>query len=144
MINGTEPLAGKFPAQEIFTVHNIKGKINFNSLTPAMLAFLAGGDKEKISAYREAKKAFNGRLSAALALEILGEEYEKFRPFLVYSSSNNRYYSIVGAGAAGLGRESEGLEQAGAEKKAPVTLHSLLIKKNGSRFTNLAWQERYI
>ena len=59
LINGTEPLVGKFFAQEIFTVYNTKGKINFNSVTPAMLDFLTGGDKGKIEAYREAKKEFN-------------------------------------------------------------------------------------
>lgn len=143
LINGTRPMIGKFAPSEVFTVSNLGGKINFNSLTPAMLDFLTGGDKEKAAAYREAKYEFKGQLTAAVAAEILGEQFEKFQPYLTYGASNNPFYMIVGTGYAGVEQDEtvEG-EEEDARPKTPGTEDSMLIKKDVNGFTCLAWQER--
>lgn len=147
LIKGTRPMIGKFYAQEIFTVHSTDGKINFNSLTPAMLDFLTGGDKEKAALYHDAKVEFKGRLSAAIASEILGDRYEKFLPYLTYATANNPYYFVVGTGYAGVEQEAEPqdlVEDRPAAPKDPGTVDSMIIKKEGGGFTRLAWQERFI
>jgi general secretion pathway protein K len=143
LINGTGPMIGKFSAQEVFTVHSIDGKINFNSLTPAMLDFLTGGDKEKALAYRSAKEELKGRLTEAQAAEILGDEYGKFQPFLTYDDRNNPYYTIVGTGYAGVEQEPpEQGDEGKTPRQAPGMIDSMLIKKQGGDFSCLAWQER--
>ena len=144
LIKGTRPMIGKFYAQEIFTVHSTDGKINFNSLTPAMLDFLTGGDKERQAAYHDAKVEFKGQLTAALASEILGDRYEKFQSFLSYTTGNNPYYFVVGTGYAGA--EQGAAEQSkgeGIAPKIPGTIDSMIIKKDSGGFTCLAWQERF-
>ena len=145
LVNGTRPMIGKFSASEVFTVHNPGGKINFNSLTPAMLDFLTGGDKEKAAAYREAKIEFKGQLNAAIAAEILGEQFEKFQPYLDTGTinSNSQFYMVVGTGYAGV--EQDEAEEGGEETvapKTPGTEESMIIKKDVNGFTCLAWQER--
>ena len=152
LIKGTGPMLGKFFAEEIFTVHNTDGKINFNSLTPAMLDFLTGGDKEKAAAYRDALVEFKGKLNAAIASEILGDQFVKFQPYLSYTTSNNQFYYIVGTGYAGVeqgqefsmpGQEGEEGEEGATPRKLPGTIDSMIIKKEGGGFTCLAWQERF-
>lgn len=148
LINATEPLFGKFVPHEVFTVHNTSGKINFNSLTPAMLDFLTGGSKERIDAYRQFKKEFNGNLSSSLAAEILGEgQYEMYSPFLTYSSSGSKYYTIVGKGFLGVTQEEDFVmpDEGQMQKKPPGIMSSLLIEKqSSSRYITRAWQEQYI
>ncbi len=146
LINGTDEMVGKFFAQDIFTVFNTGGKINFNSLTPAMLDFLSGGNQESVEAYRQAKEEFNGKLNAGLVAEIIGQEqYEKFRPYLTYGVGSNKYYTIVGTGYAGVEQGDDNSEQYEDEKKenVPGTINSLLIEKTGARYISRAWQERY-
>jgi len=144
LVNGTRPMIGKFYAEQVFTVNNPGGKINFNSLTPAMLDFLTGGDKEKAAAYREAKIEFKGRLTAAIAAEILGEQYEKFQAYLTYGATNNQYYMVVGTGYAGVeqGEMAEGEVEGEPPKPRPGTVDSMIIKKDVNGFTCLVWQER--
>lgn len=150
LIHATDPLVGKFIANEVFTVNNSSGKINFNSLSPAMLDFLTGGAKDRADAYREAKKEFNGRLTSSLAAEIMGEEqYDKLQRFLSYTPGNNKFYTIVGKGFLGEtpADATEDLvptEEGEVKKKRPGTLASLLIQKSGSGYITLAWQERSI
>ena len=148
LIKGTDVLKGKFYASDIFTVHNTKGKINFNSMTPAMLDFVTGGNSDAVEAYNEAKKEFEGRLSASVAAEIIGDDrYALLQPYLTYSAGSNKYYFIVGTGYADVEQEGEeappmheGLQ---AKKKEHGTVDSLLILRKGSKFVRLAWQERY-
>ena len=87
LINGTEGLAGQFDAMTVFSVYNTAGKINFNSLTPAMLNFVTNNNSEMIAAYREAKKEFHGRLPSALDIEILGEEI-----LIIWQTANEIQY----------------------------------------------------
>ena len=153
LVKGTEVMAGKFFAHEFFTVHNKNGKINFNSLTPAMLDFLTRGAKDRKIAYREAKKEFKGRITIpSVVAEILGEEqYDLLSPYLTDSAGNNKYYYIVGTGYAGVEKQEnldEGLidEESGEgppKKRDPGTVNSLLIKKNRSDFAIVSWQQRY-
>ncbi len=148
LIKGTDVLKGKFYASDIFTVYNRTGKINFNSMTPAMLDFVTGGNNDAVEAYHEAKKEFEGRLSASVAAEIIGaDRYALLQPYLTYSAGNNKYYFIVGTGYADVeqgGEEAppihEGLQP---KKKEHGTVNSLLILRKGSKFVRLAWQERY-
>ena len=146
LIKGTRPMIGKFYAQEIFTVHSTDGKINFNSLTPAMLDFLTGGDKERAAAYHDAKVEYKGHLNELIASEILGDRYEKFQPYLSYATGNNQFYFVVGTGHAGVeqgAREQGRVEGEGVAPKIPGTIDSMIIKKDGGGFTCLAWQERF-
>ena len=153
LINATEPLFGKFIPNEVFTVHNTKGKINFNSLTPAMLDFLCGGDQARVDAYREAKKEFGGHITSSVAAEILGEsQYALFQQYLDTSTKaqnlSTDYITVVGKGLLGVTPEDDQVliddEEQVKKKKIPGTLTSLLIEKKRSNYTTLAWQERYI
>lgn len=149
LIRGTGAMAGKFSVNEVFTVYSTDGRINFNSLTPAMLDFLTGGDKEKADAYYSAKEEFRGQLSPAMASEILGDNYVKFQPYLTYGTPNNPYYYVVGTGYAGVTQDQVQVEEAAVEEgaaspKKSGTIDSMIIKKHGNAFICLAWQERYI
>ncbi len=148
LINGTDVLKESFYADEIFTVHNTSGQINFNSLTPAMLDFVTGGNKEAAAAYHEAKKEYEGRLSVSVAREIIGDDrFTLLEPYLSYESGTNKYYFIVGSGYADVeqeaGEETPTLDPLKPQKKDTGTVDSLLIKKTGSSFVRLSWQERY-
>ena len=144
LIQGTRDLAGKFDAMDVFSVYNTTGKINFNNLTPTMLDFISGGNKETIMTYRDAKKEFNGNLTASMASEILGEQrFAELQSYLSFGNEKSEYYYVVGTGQPGM----EALEMSDEEtlpKKVPGSKNSLLLKKKGSAYTILAWQERYI
>jgi len=140
LVNGTDILIGRFAADEVFTVHNSSRKINFNSLTPAMLDFLTEGDPERKEAYFEAQD-LNIKLNAVNALAILGEErFGLFRPFLSFSSGNNSYYFIVSEGRKVY--DSEG-EQTDNKHVAGVRI-SVLAEVKNKRYTYLTWKEEQI
>ena len=147
LIKGTDKLLGKFHADEVFTVHNGTGKINFNSLTPAMLDFVTLGNAEAKEAYRAAKEEFHGVLNQALAMEIMGEmRYLELQPYLVFATGNSVYYSVVGTGEAG--GEPEGgatppVHAGGHERKRPGTRVSVMIRKDAAGFVRLIRRERY-
>jgi len=146
LIHATEPLFGKFSPDEVFTVHNSGRKINYNSLTPAMLEFLTAGNKESVEAYREAKREFSGKIPLPVMIEIMGEfQYEKLRPFLVQTASS-KFYTIVGKGYLGVTQEEDLVpsDHDQSKKKMPGTLTSMLIEKNGVRYSTRAWQEQFI
>jgi hypothetical protein len=146
LINATEPLFGKFSPQEVFTVYNTGRKINFNSLTPAMLDFLTGGNKESVEVYREAKREFNGNIPLPVMIEIMGDsQYEKLRPYLVQKASS-KFFTIVGKGYVGVTQEGDWapIDEEQGKKKRPGTLTSMLIEKNGARYITRAWQEQFI
>lgn len=143
LINGTETLAGQFDAMDVFSVYNTGGKLNFNSLTPAMLNFVTNNNAEMITTYREAKKEFNGKLTSSIASEILGEErFGELRPYMTFTSGKNNYFFIVGTGQPGL--EENTLAEGETPQKAPGSQNSIVIKKSGSNYTIITWQERYI
>ncbi len=154
LINGTDLLAGKFHAEDVFTVHSPNGrKINFNHLTPAMLAFFTGGDAGRIQQYYDAKVEYQGRLNAAVAAEVLGNLYEEFGPYLSYGTGKSKYYFIAGTGYADVteeddaARQDEGGDEDGhlpAAPDQPGTMDTVLIKKKGSSFQIISWRERNI
>jgi len=146
LLRGTRAMAGRFSASDVFTVHSTDGRINFNSLTPAMLDFLTGGDKERADAYYAAQAEFKGQLNQAIASEVLGDNYAKFQAFLTYGVSNSAFYYVVGTGYAGVEQNQEDATavEGEAPRKQPGTVDSMVIKKEGGAFTCLAWQERYI
>lgn len=137
LVNGADKLNKKFKARNFFTVHNTSKKINFNSLTPSMLEFLAEGDEEKISAYREAKKEFGG-LNETHARLILGDErFDRCSSFLTYKKSNNKYYTVIARGEPGVIEENE--TQNSSEN--PAMSVSALVQIAGSDVRYLSWQE---
>ena len=145
LIHGTESLAGQFDAMDVFSVYNAQnnGKININSLTPAMLNFLSNNNSEAVEAYREAKKEFEGKLPLSVMTEILGEErYGELSPFFTNTSSANKFFFIVGTGQPGL-EENAALDPESPRKTAG-SQNSVIIQKNGTNYTFMTWQERYI
>jgi general secretion pathway protein K len=141
LVNGTDILFDKFAADEIFTVHNKSRKINFNSLTPAMLDFLTAGDLEKKQAYIEAQNQYIS-LNAIHALEILGDErYGLLRPFLSFSSSNNNYYFIVSEGRKVYDLMSS--EKPNNNNEAGIKI-SILAEVKNKKYTYLSWKEDHI
>ncbi len=147
LIKGTRELAGKFAAADIFTVHNPTGKINFNSVTPAMLDFLTSDSKEAAAAYQAAKKEYGYNIQA-VAAEIMGDkQYDLLHNYLNYNRGMNQYYFIVGTGYADEVKADMELQdeaQEGAVKPHhTAVIDSLLIRKNGHNFARMAWQERY-
>lgn len=154
LVYGTEALAGLFAAEEVFTVHNPKSKINFNSLTPTMLDFLVEGDPEGKVAYEAARAELVGKqqLGSVQARQVLGDErFQTLRPYLTYSSGTNRYYSIVADSRAGVLPEGEDqgedlvVEQGEgqAKRQRPGIKIVALIEWKGNAFQYVSWQERY-
>lgn len=141
LIHGTAPLAGLFKANEIFTVHNESGSINFNSLTPMMLDFLTEGDEEKINAYHEAQQLY-GVLTQEQARQILGDErFNQCSAGLTYSSGNNRYYSIVARGEAGVDAEALAARENDNTKKTAASEVRFLFELRGTKINYFAWEE---
>ncbi len=135
LVKGTEELAGRFVAADLFTVHNSSEAINFNSLSPLMLDFLTEGDEEKKKAYEEARDS-RETMTAALARQILGDErFDACSSALVYQEGSNRFYTIVARGEPGRWEdENFNPEGRGAEVR-------VLIELRGDKVKYLAWQE---
>lgn len=138
LVHGTSVLAGRFKASEIFTVHNERGLINFNSLTPRMLEFLTEGDEKKIKAYYDARGMY-GDLNQVQARQILGDErFSQCSDGLTYSAGRNRYYTIY---ARGIPRGNAGRDlQDDEERGGSVEVYSLIVLQ-GTRINYLAWKE---
>lgn len=131
LLRGTELLAGKFPAEEAFTVHNPEKGINVNSLTPTMLDFVVNGDEARLQAYHETRQ-LQGTLNAAMTRQIIGDaRFSELEPFLRYEEGTaSLYYTITATG------------QAGAPGGTGLTINALVrILANGYHI--LSWQERY-
>ncbi len=137
LIRGAEKIAAMVKISEIFTVHNPGGKINFNSLSPAMLAFLTENDPEKITTYHELRQN-QGDLSALEAQLILGDErYLLCRDFLTYTDNKVRFFTVTATGYAGRQEvDQETIAQ-------PGTKVTVLFEKNGINLKYYGWQEEW-
>ncbi|MFZ5774068.1 MAG: general secretion pathway protein GspK [Thermodesulfobacteriota bacterium] len=137
LLRGTAPLAGRFAAGEVFTIHNSAKKINVNSLTPAMLDFLVNGDQARREAYLAARQGLPA-LNAAATQQILGpERFAELEPFLAYEDgAASLYYTITATGLPGAGEGRQASSPAGLTVQALVRLLA-----NGYQI--LAWQEYY-
>ena len=137
LIRGAEEIADKVKMSEIFTVHNPKGKVNFNSLSPAMLAFLTENDPEKIANYHELRLD-QVNLSELEARLILGDErYQQCADFLTYKDNNVRFFTVTAFGYAGL----EEIDP--EEEMPPGTKVNVLLEKNGLTVRYYGWQEEW-
>lgn len=137
LLRGAELLAGKFPAEEVFTVHNPEKGINVNSLTPTMLDFLVNGDEARRQAYHEARQ-LQTFLNAATIRQIVGDgRFVELEPFLRYEEGKaSLFYTITATGQASVPGDPE--KQAGPG----LTINALVrILANGHQI--LSWQERY-
>lgn len=137
LIRGTEPLAGTFPAPEVFTVHNPGKRINVNSLTPAMLDFIVEGDESRRQAYHEARR-LDGSLNAAMIRQILGERrFAELEPFLSYGDEpSSIFYTITATGETSVPGASE-------NSSGPAMTVSALVRVLPDSYRILSWQERY-
>ena len=137
LIHGTAKLAGKFAPEEVFTVHNPQGRINCNSLTPAMLAFLANGEEERIEAYREAQYTYP-LLNEALVRQLLGDaRFTALKPYLDFAAPPaGGYYSIT---AIGHPAPDEGQEKSRAGVRVEV-----LVQRSNNSYQFLAWREQNV
>ncbi len=135
LIKGTEALAGRFVASDVFTVHNRSESVNFNSLTPMMLDFLTQGDEEKKIAYREARDNHE-IMTAAQARQILGDErFDACSSALSYKKDSSKIYTIVSRGEPGRMVEDEFVPEGRASEVRA------LIELRGDNVRYLAWQE---
>ncbi len=137
LLRGADLLAGKFPAEEVFTVHNPGKGINVNSLTPTMLDFVVNGDEARLQAYQEAR-TLHPALNATMTRQIIGDaRFSELEPFLRYEDgTSSLYYTITATGQA--------VASGGADKQggAGLTINALVrILANGYQI--LSWQERY-
>lgn len=137
LVRGAEEIVDQIKISEIFTVHNPGGKINFNSLSPAMLAFLAENDPEKIVAYHELRQT-QGDLQALEAQVILGDErYQQCAPFLAYKANKVRFFTITATGYAGPDQRDQ------EDGKVPGTKITVLFEKTGATVKYYGWQEEW-
>ncbi|MEN8141512.1 MAG: hypothetical protein ABFR97_09850 [Thermodesulfobacteriota bacterium] len=140
LLKGTAKLATRMRAADIFTVHNRKKRLAFNDLTPAMLAFLTGGDEESMALYHDLRQE-EGLLDAAGAMLVLGEErFGMFKPYLSYGKGSGTFYSIVATGFAG---ESKDDETAQPDRPSPGSRVSVLLEKRGRQIFYRGWQEEW-
>lgn len=146
LVNGTGLLADKFRAEEVFTVHNTLKKVNFNSLSPAMLDFLVAGDGDRKSAYYEAQQVY-GKLTAAMAQQIMGDErYGLLNLYLTYDEGSVRYYTVQAAGAAAASTDNHVAASSGEQADAagaPALTITALVRLITNGYQVLAWQEQY-
>jgi len=137
LLRGAEPLAGKFQAEEVFTVYNREKGINVNSLTPTMLDFLVNGDEARRQAYQEAR-VLHTTLNAAMVRQIIGDaRFSELEPFLRYEEgTSSLYYTITATGQTdvpgGLGNRA-----------APGLTINALVRILANGYQILSWQERY-
>ncbi|MDA8165896.1 MAG: type II secretion system protein GspK [Desulfobacteraceae bacterium] len=150
LVRGADALRGRVVPEDVFTVHNPGGKIDFNSLTPAMLDFLVDGDQDREKAYREAQELY-GTLNQANAMEILGDRFAIFANYLSFGSAQNSflqgmrgesYYSIEATGFAGA-KEEKGEEGEEARKRPGIRTRTL-VKVTGNTVQYLSWKEESI
>lgn len=120
-------------------------KINFNSLTPTMLDFITEGDKEKIKNYHEAQELYE-TLNAELALQILeAERYYEVSDGLSYSSTNNKFYTIIARGESGVTQEDladdkENEDEESDRKKRAMEV-TVIFELKGTSINYYSWQE---
>jgi general secretion pathway protein K len=139
LIQGAELLAEKFVVEDVFTVNNSDGKINFNSLTPDMLAFLTEGDLDRQGLYHENQELV-GTLNQTHARQVLGDErYERLRPYLTFSSPN-KFYSITSIGRAGVKPDEETAED---QDQPGMKLQVLFRVKGSTDYELLSWRENH-
>jgi type II secretory pathway component PulK len=146
LIRGTDVLRGKIDPYEVFTANNKKNQVNFNSLSPAMLDFLVGGDEEKARQYHEEYELARGRLSKAKMKEIIGaESFAAMGTFLVDRVSRNKFYTITVEGYAGdftVGSEVDIGEE--EDSRHPGMRVRVLIEQTKQGFRYLSWKEQRI
>ncbi len=137
LVRGAEKLADMIKISDIFTVHNPKGKINFNSLSPAMLAFLTEDDPDKISTYHELRED-QGDLSEVEAQLVLApERFQQCADFLTYKDNQVRFHTATATGYAGVQKEAED------DEEQPGTKVTVLFEKNGLNIRYYGWQEEW-
>ncbi|PLX51190.1 MAG: hypothetical protein C0613_00880 [Desulfobulbaceae bacterium] len=138
LVRGATAITERFRLADLFTVHNPSGKINFNSLTPAMLAFVCLDDADKMALYHELR-AKQGDLTALEARAILGEErYGECADFLTYNNNKVPFFTITATGYAG--RQPEPAEEIRAQ---PGTRVTVLFEKKGLALRYYGWQEEW-
>lgn len=147
LVRGTELLRGKIDPYEVFTVNNSGTKINYNSLSPDMLAFLVGGDEAKIELYREEHELALGKLGAAKIQEIVGpERYVEMKIYLAGAQGNNRSYSITAHGYAGdFGPEKDLADEGEGSpvRREPGTRVMVQVEVNSKGFQYMSWKEQH-
>ncbi len=134
LVRGSEALAGRFEPEEVFTVYNQKGTLNFNCLPPLLLDFVAGGDPDRVAAYHEARQE-KPLLDQQEAAVILGHQrFLEIAPYLSFDSPGGLYYSVV----------AETGKQQDLQAVATGNRIFALIKLEGMGFRYLLWKERTI
>jgi len=150
LIRGTGALRGKFDPYAVFTVDNNSPKININELSPEMLDFLIGGNKELAKRVREEQESLlPDRLTKVRLLEITGDS--TLNAYLTDSTTVSKYYSIVSYGYTGdyyqddtekLELESDDNDSFNLHRSA--TKVRVLIEKIGQEFHYHAWREQFV
>lgn len=143
LIYGTDVLHGKFKPEDIFTVHNAPGRINFNSLTPAMLDFVMAGDNEKITEYRAIQK-LRGTFNSAMARQVMGDErFDLLKSYLTYVAGVNHYYYVTAIGLPRITLTDDNEKQENNGHRFGIKINTL-IKLRGTGFEMLAWTQSYV
>lgn len=143
LVRGADKIGDRVRIAEMFTVHNPGGKINFNSLSPAMLAFLTEKDPTKMAAYHELRRD-QGDLSALEARLILGDErYQHCADFLTYSAGKVAFFTVSATGYPGRRDDELALDQDNLDDHQPGTRVTVLFEKNGVTPRYYGWQEEW-
>jgi len=129
LIHGTSRLADAFAPEEVFTVHNPQGKINCNSLTPAMLDFVMDGDSDRMQAYREAQNA-SANLNTLTLRQLMGEGRYAVLGQHLNCDAGSPFYTITAVGRP-------------AAAAAGVKAHAI-VRLAADSYQLLAWREEGI
>jgi len=138
MLRGTEGLEERFDPGEVFSVHNRSGKINVNSLSPALADFITEGDEEKIKLYRDMRDG-RGVLNAPLVTQVLGvDRFATLKSSITYLAGANPYYTLVAYGEPAADEGDEGAEKS----RTTAAGVRVLIRKGGiNGYEYISWQE---
>lgn len=148
LLRGTEALRGRFDPAEVFTVYNTGGRLNFDSLSPAVLDFLADGDPAAQEKYKELKVSL-GKLTEAQAQQVLApERLALVRNYLGFNMKGGPFYTILARGWPGVtapdgaaAEQTEAEKTAGARSGTEVVVQ-VRLEKDG--FSYLSWREKYL
>ena len=137
LLRGTETLRGRFDPYEVFTVYSGGGKLNFDSVAPAVLEFLVSGSPGGVEQYRQLKAA-GGRITDLQAQQLIGpEKYAEFRNYLGFNQKSSPYCSIVARGWVGAGSDKPAASRAGM-----VVMVQVKLEKDS--YSYLSWREKYL
>ena len=133
LVRGTEGLEERIDPAAVFTVYERSGKLNVNSLAPALEDFISGGDEDAGKRLRDLRKAAPLLNTSLLTQAVGADRFVSLMGHLSFSAGSNPYYTLVGYG------ETAASQGEGRGRRAGVRV---LVRRGGTYgYQVLGWEE---